>query len=73
MCNAISSQNISLLQSCIVTYRKKLERVVFVEEEFLHKKISNKDVYVDHSAMANIPEDAVKQYGFDSIEVGEAS
>ena len=47
--------------------------MVFVEEEFLHKKISNKDVYVDHSAMANIPEDAVKQYEFDSIEVGEAS
>ena len=28
------------------TARKKLEEVVFVDEEFLHKKISKKDVYV---------------------------
>ena len=36
---AISSKNIHLLQSYIATYRKKLEDVVFVEEEFLYKKI----------------------------------
>ena len=42
---AISNENIQLLQSCIVIYRKKLEEVVFVEEEFLHKKISNEDIY----------------------------
>ena len=59
----ISSENIQLLQSYIVTYRKKLEEVVFVEEEFLLKKISNRNVYVDYGAMADIPEDAVKQYG----------
>ena len=61
---AISSENIQLLLSYIVAYRKKLEEVVFVQEEFLHKKLSNKDVYVDYGAMADIPEDAVKQYGY---------
>ena len=45
---AISSKNIQLLQ----TYRKKLEEVAFVEEEFLYKIISKKDVYVDYGAMA---------------------
>ena len=57
----ISSKNIQLLQSYIVIYRKKLEEVVFVEE-FL-QKISNKDVYVNYGVRADIPEDAVKQYG----------
>ena len=60
---AISSENIQLLQSDIVTYRKKLEEVVFVEEEFLYKKISKKDVYVDYGATTDIPQDAVEQYG----------
>ena len=60
---AIRSENIQLLQSYIATYRKKLEEVVFVEEEFLYKKISKKDVYVDYGATADIPQDAVKQYG----------
>ena len=59
---AISSENIELLQSYIATYRKKLEKVVFVEEEFLYKKISKKDVYVDYGATADIPQVAVKQY-----------
>ena len=35
---------------------------MFVEEEFLCKKISKKGVYVDYGAMPDIPEDAVKQY-----------
>ena len=52
---AISSKNIQLLQSYIVTYRKKLEEVAFVEVEFLYKKISKKDVYVDYGATADIP------------------
>ena len=52
---AISSKNIQLLQSYIVTYRKKLEEVAFVEAEFLYKKISKKDVYVDYGATADIP------------------
>ena len=41
----ISNKNIQLLQSYITTYRKKLEEVVLVAEEFLQKKISEKDVY----------------------------
>ena len=49
---AISSENIQLLQSYIATYRKKLEEVVFVEEEFLYKMINKKDVYVDYGATA---------------------
>ena len=55
---AIGSENIQL-QSYIATYRKKLEEVVFVEEEFLYKMIN---VYVDYGAMADIPQVAVKQY-----------
>ena len=62
ICTLISSENIQLLQSYIVTYRKKIEEVVFVKKEFLHKKISKKDVYVDYGAMADIPQDAVNQY-----------
>ena len=61
---AISSKNIQLLQIYIATYRKKLEEVVFVEEEFLYKKISKKDNYVDYDATADhILQAAVKQYG----------
>ena len=50
---AISSENIQLLQSYTATYRKKLEEVIFVKEEFLYKKISKKDVYVDYGATAD--------------------
>ena len=57
---AISSENIQLLQ----TYRKKLEEVVFVEEEFLYKMISKKGVYVHYGATAVVPQVAVKQYGY---------
>ena len=60
---AISSENIQLLQSYIASYRKKLEKVVFVEEEFLYKNISKKDFYVDYGGTAIIPQVAVKQYG----------
>ena len=60
---AISSENIQLLQSYILTYRKKLREVVFVEEERLHKKTSNKDIYLDYDVMDDIPEYAVRQYG----------
>ena len=59
----IRSENIQLLQSYITTYRKKLEEVVFVEEESLYKKVSKKDVYVDYGATADISQDADKQYG----------
>ena len=60
---AISSENIHLLQSYIATNRKKLEEVVFLEEELLCDKISKKDVYVDYGATADISQDADKQYG----------
>ena len=58
---AISSENIQLLQSYIATYRKKLKEMAFVEEEFLYKKISKKDVYVDYGATADISQVAVRQ------------
>ena len=58
-----SSENIQLLEIYIVTYRKKLEEVVFVKENFLHKKISNKEVTVDYGAMTDISENAVEQNG----------
>ena len=37
--------------------------MVLVEEEFLYKKISKKDVYVDYGATAVISQVALKQYG----------
>ena len=39
--------------------------MAFVEEEFMYKKISKKDVYVDYRATADIPQpqEAVKEYG----------
>ena len=62
---AISSENVQLLQSYIATYRKKFDEVVFVEKEFMYKKISKIDVYVKYGATADIPQPqvAVKQYG----------
>ena len=60
---AISSKRIQVLQSYIAIYRKKLSEVVFVEEEFLYKKISKKDFYADYGTMADNPQNAVKQYG----------
>ena len=52
---AISSENIQLLQSSIVTYRKKLEVVLFIEQVSRPKR-------QDYGAMVHIPEDAVKQH-----------
>ena len=66
---AISSKNIQLLQSYVATYRKKLEEVVFVEEEFLYKKRSKKDVYVDYGAKLQLS----MQYGDLTIEAGETN
>ena len=38
---------LSLIEShWFVTHRKEPEEVYFVEEEYLHKKIKNKDVYM---------------------------
>ena len=61
---AISSENIQLrYYKATCNLQKEIEEVVFVEEEFLYKKISKKDVYVDYGATAVIPQVAVKQYG----------
>ena len=60
----ISRENIQLRQSYNATYRKKLEEVVFVKGDFLHKKISNKNIYKDYGAMPNIPEDAGRYFTF---------
>ena len=35
-----------------------IQRGAFPDEEFLHKKINNSDVYVDHGSTEDIPEDA---------------
>ena len=46
---------------------------VVPDEEFLHTKIKNKDVYVDYGAAEDIPVDtgSLRQYGrgFDSIQL----
>ena len=60
---AISSKRIQVLQTYIATYRKKLKEMAFVEEEFLYKKISKKNFYVDYGATTDTPQNAVKQYG----------
>ena len=72
---SISSESIQLLQSYIVTYKKKLEEVFFVEEGFLYKKISKKRVYVHYGATVDISQDACSEavWKFDNIEVGETN
>ena len=53
---------------------KDSERLVLravPNEEFLHNKISNRDVYVYYSSTEDIPEDALRLYGdlLDSTEL----
>ena len=47
------------------------------DEEFLHTKTKNKDVYVDNSAIEYLPEDAciLRQYGgkFNSTELKQVT
>ena len=52
-----------LVQLYLVTCKKNLEEVVFVDKEVLNKKTNDKDVYVNYGTIADIPKDAVKQYG----------
>ena len=62
--NALEIENNEKLRSYFHEYRKNLDSVVFVEEEFLHERIQKQDVSVDLTAiMMNITEDAVKHYG----------
>ena len=37
---------------------RDFNKVDFTDEEFLHKKINNKDVYVDYDTTEDISEDA---------------
>ena len=46
VCTRGSTDNFQLVQPWFVTYRKKLEKVHFPDEECLHKKINNKYNYI---------------------------
>ena len=61
--NGLEIENNEKLRSYFHEYRKNLDSVVFVEEEFLHERIQKQDVSVDLTATMNITEDAVKHYG----------
>ena len=58
-------QTFCTLWSCFITIRRNLKKVDFTVEEFLHKKIKNKDLYVVYDASEDIPEDvcSLRQYG----------
>ena len=60
---ALEIKNNEIIWSYFHKYRKNLESLVFVEEEFLHERVQKEDVSVDLTATMNIPEVAVKQYG----------
>ena len=61
--NALEIESNEILRSYFHEYKKNLESVVLVEEEFLHERIQKEDVSIDLTATMNIPEDATKQYG----------
>ena len=42
-------------------YRKNHESKIFVEEEFLHKRIQKEDIFVDLTPTTNIAEDISKK------------
>ena len=42
---------------CFVTYRMKLDEVDFVDEEFLPKKINNREDFTDYGVAVDISED----------------
>ena len=53
-----SSDNFRLIQPFSISYEKKLKEVNFVDNEFLHEKKNNKNVYVDHGATEKSSKDA---------------
>ena len=53
--NGLEIENNEMLLSYFHEYKKDLESVVFVEEEFLHERIQKEDVFVDLTATMNIP------------------
>ena len=62
-CTMSSIDNFQILDFSLLEIN--LKNVDFTLAEFLHKKINNKDLYVDYGATEDIPEDAcsLKQYG----------
>ena len=59
VCTRSSTDNFQLVQPWFVTYRKKLEKVHFPDEQCLHKKINNKYNYMwIMMCSEGIPEDA---------------
>ena len=73
VCTTSSNDNFLLVQSYSVTIRKNPKKKKdFTEEEFLHKKINNKGVYVYYGVTEDIPEDACslrQLWKFDSIKL----
>ena len=69
------------MQSWFVTYRKKLEEVHFVEEEFLHKKVNKNGINMRIMASYRRYSRSTCSYGslsqalwrFDSIELKEVT
>lgn len=62
-CTMISNGIIHLLQSYIVTYKRNLRKYFLLRMSYCIMKISNKDLFVGYAAIANIAEDALKEYG----------
>ena len=54
--NALEIENNEMLWLYFHEYRKIFESVVFVDEEFLHKRIQKEDVSVNLTTTINIPE-----------------
>ena len=52
--NAFEIENNEMLRSYFHEYRKNLESVVSVEEEFLHGRIQKEDAPVDLTATMNM-------------------
>ena len=45
-CTTSSCDKFQLVQSCFVTYIEKIEEFSFFDEESLHRKINNRDIYM---------------------------
>ena len=56
-CTTSRSDNFQPVRLCFVTYRMKLDEVDFVDEEFLPKKINNREDFTDYGVAVDISED----------------
>ena len=71
------------MQSWFDTYRKKLEEMDFVDEEFLHKKVNKNGVYMrimvcyrgysKRYMYLRQPDLSITLWRFDSIEIKEVT